>query len=738
MALTKEQVDQLGYQFFETPAQPGYNLEYAAVGPSGTVQKLDSGSADYLKSIGVTLTPNTRNEAGPLSKYSTSGGANVNTNYLQGLYNQIGVQQTAQGEQARVNALNQANGNYVGAPQVGTAQTSATLDATGAAARNALAVPQGSAAAALQPSLGQNVTEGATPGSIVPNTSSGAAAVDVSQPNPASVQAQPYTDPSLYKVDTQGIGPDGKPIYDIFAGDQHISDPNDPRLKGVNLTTLPGGKAPTGFQSKFQQGFNEANAAGVTGGSSTVSEYTEPRGNETANSFLQTDPILGQLVAQAQQYFSPQNQRASLSDTYNKLLKDSGVQAIDMELVNMKNIIEGSEDDIRNEVTKAGGFATDSQVLALTNARNKQLIKNYNTLLDTRNAKEKYLQTSLQLEQADREAADQKFNSMMNVGMQLAQYQQQMQQNARQQMQWYVGQVGFDGLYNSTKGDPYYVGLAEQTLGLPKGGLTSASNQAKEAKALAQQEQSLNLQVKQSQLLTDEYQRKKILSDISTSGKSTNYTPEEIYAYAQQYASTGAIPTGLPKGSFGLVSNIAKEIPKSPGQILDRVTGITPDKLGAAGDAYGALYSAVELAGQLKELDNQRWGGLVAGTLGKITGSENQQKYVDLKGQIVDLIARARSGAALTPSEEQRYSDMLPGRFNNPLGFGTDSQVKIDNFISALTSDLTNKTNSKGWVINGFTPVQVNGQTYKVGDVVQNSTGQMGRINTDGSITVIK
>ena len=72
----------------------------------------------------------------------------------------------------------------------------------------------------------------------------------------------------------------------------------------------------------------------------------------------------------------------------------------------MKNIIEGSEDDIRMEITKAGGFATDSQVLALTNARNKQLIKNYNTLLDTRNSKEKYLQTAIGLEQQDRQAAD--------------------------------------------------------------------------------------------------------------------------------------------------------------------------------------------------------------------------------------------------------------------------------------------------------------------------------------------
>lgn len=229
-----------------------------------------------------------------------------------------------------------------------------------------------------------------------------------------------------------------------------------------------------------------------------------------------------------------------------------------------------------------------------------------------------------------------------------------------------------------------------------------------------------------------------IYSQIAERNATTgsNVDPAQAVAYAQQYASTGTIPTGLPKGTFGIVSQIAKELPKSPGQIIDKATGVTPDKLGAAGDAYSSLYSAIELAGQLKELDTKRIGGITSGTVGKIFGSADQQRYIDLKNQITDLLGRARSGAALNAAEESRYSGMLPGRFSEPLGLGSQSGDRIDNFISALSSDLKNKADSKGWVINGLSTVNIEGKTYKVGDVISNGSST-GRVNADGSITLI-
>ena len=261
----------------------------------------------------------------------------------------------------------------------------------------------------------------------------------------------------------------------------------DESMKG---TPIPGTE-PISPSSKFEKGFKDALGAGEKvsdtgdGGAKIVNQYASGKKNDLTSTFIQGDEYIGGLMTSLQEFMDPKNQRTSLADTYKQMLKDSGVEAIDMELINTKKVIEGSEDDIRTEITKAGGFATDSQVLALTNARNKQLIKNYNTLLETRNAKEKYLQTAIGLEAQDRQAADQRFESMFNMGMQIANYQQQMTNNARTQAQWLASNIGFDGLYDATGGDKFAQGLIEQTLGLPQGGLLNAATQAR---TLRQQE----------------------------------------------------------------------------------------------------------------------------------------------------------------------------------------------------------------------------------------------------------
>ena len=238
----------------------------------------------------------------------------------------------------------------------------------------------------------------------------------------------------------------------------------------------------------------------------------------------------------------------------------------------------------------------------------------------------------------------------------------------------------------------------------------------------------LDVQYKRAQI-------SKIYSDMKeTGGGGTTADIASLVAYANEYAATGKIPTGLPKGQFGAIAQIAKELPKTPGQIVNVNTNVSPTGDATLQTGLGSIYSAVELAKQLKILDAERWGGVVSGTTGKIFGSEDQQRYVDLRSQIVDLLSRARSGAALTPSEEKRYGDMLPGRFSEPFGLGADSDLRIDNFINNISTDATNKAGAQGWAINGLTKVKVGGQEYTVGDVIE-INGIQGRINANGSIT---
>lgn len=449
-----------------------------------------------------------------------------------------------------------------------------------------------------------------------------------------------------------------------------------------------------------------------------------PEGPNLAQDLFDTDPYFQELQKMQQDYYSPENQRKSLTEEYKSMLKESGIEALDMDLINMKNVIDGTEDDIRNEVVKAGGFATDSQVLALTNARNKQLIKNYNTLLETRNAKSSYLDKMMTLTAQDRADADRRFDSMMNFEFKKLEYRDKMKQNAIAQYNRIIDTAGYDGLFQMAQasGDPTAISRIGKTLGMNNGGLKQLADIAAQDRARKIEKENLQTQLLQSQLKTDELQRQKIIREIN----ERNYDPSEVLAYAQQYASTGQIPTGLPKGSFGLVSQIAKELPKQPGALLDTQTGIKSSKISAGQeDGITALFDLTKKLNQLTTLYP---------STSKLFPTKTNQQYMDLKNEVVDLLARARTGAVISASEEAMYQKKIP----NPYYVNFYPETKLEDLRSSLSGKLDTWLGTTGTAIYGYSKVKVNGRDYVVGDVVQNEQGQVGRINADGSVTIIQ
>ena len=230
-------------------------------------------------------------------------------------------------------------------------------------------------------------------------------------------------------------------------------------------------------------------------------------------------------------------------------------------------------------------------------------------------------------------------------------------------------------------------------------------------------------------------QIKKLQQELSSNG--VNIEASDLIAYANQYASTGQIPTGLPKGSFGAVAQVAKETPKNEGSIVSTITGIKDSKVPAAEqDDLGRLYNIVNMSDRLKKLDEERIGGLVAGTTGKVFGSEKQSEYLTVRKAIVDEIARMQTGAALTIDEQDFYNDYLPGRFSETLFLGQSSNKKIDNFKSVMESKLKNSLQNRNLSIYGYSPIKLGGSEYKVGDVIE-VNGKRGRILPDGTIAEI-
>jgi hypothetical protein len=122
----------------------------------------------------------------------------------------------------------------------------------------------------------------------------------------------------------------------------------------------------------------------------------------------------------------------------------------------------------------------------------------------------------------------------------------------------------------------------------------------------------------------------------------------------------------------------------------------------------------------------------------KNLGSADQGSYLATRKAIVDDIQRMQSGAALTAEEQSFYADYLPGRLSESFFLGQDSLKKIENFETIMNNKLDNKLRTYGLSIYGYSKVKIGDKEYTVGDLITNASGQVGRVNSDGSITLVQ
>lgn len=258
---------------------------------------------------------------------------------------------------------------------------------------------------------------------------------------------------------------------------------------------------------------------------------------------------------------------------------------------------------------------------------------------------------------------------------------------------------------------------------------------------------ALDRQLKQSQLYTSSLQQSKLLQELNPTETADNGA---LASYGDQFAETGKLPSPSELKDSGLsvtqVTEYAKQSPKQGGVILSANTGVKPSNLSSAqADGIAALYDIKQKTAQLKALDLERQKGLGSAVIGKLLGSSDQQKYIDLRQEIVDLLSRARTGAALTAAEEKFYAGQLPGRVGQfgvlPGGnkglLGVQTQERIGNFESKIDGTLQTKLNASGAVIQGYSKVSVPSLgTKTVGEVVDIG-GTQYRVLPDGSLTDI-
>lgn len=263
----------------------------------------------------------------------------------------------------------------------------------------------------------------------------------------------------------------------------------------------------------------DANAAVQRGVGAVNQDAVQP---SIMGNIMETDKSFDSILTEYDKFHSPIQQKKSLIDEYKGLSDSLGINKINTDLIDAKRIIEGTEDDVRLEVEKAGGFATDSQVVALSNARNKSLIKNYNYLLESRDSAMTQLNTMMNLTIQDRQMAEAEFDRKMNYAFKVQDYKQKAISDAREGFNNYIKTAGADSFLASMVGNASSIARAENILGYPPGGLTQASIVATQQRAMDMSKENLQLDVLKSNLQTDALQRKKISSEIAKIDREGN------------------------------------------------------------------------------------------------------------------------------------------------------------------------------------------------------------------------
>lgn len=188
------------------------------------------------------------------------------------------------------------------------------------------------------------------------------------------------------------------------------------------------------------------------------------------------NPMVKTLYDTMNQMLSSTGTKQTFREEFDKMRTEQGIEGLSTELMNIKRVMDGTEDDIRDEITRAGGFATESQVQALTGARNKTLLKQAKSLQDQLEIKNDYVEQVMKLSGMDREQVEKDVDRKLGLAEKMIDLQGKMDTAARTNYNNIVTQVGYEGLAKGLQGNPRLQNQVEGLLGLSKGSLTQGSD----------------------------------------------------------------------------------------------------------------------------------------------------------------------------------------------------------------------------------------------------------------------
>ena len=226
-------------------------------------------------------------------------------------------------------------------------------------------------------------------------------------------------------------------------------------------------------------------------------QSTDPVFNAMSSSL---GPIMDSLNQVLQNINNPSLTAVSLQTEYNQLQEQYGPLKMQSDLMNMQNVMNGTTDDIRQEIQKGGGEATESQVMAMSAARNNVILKQYNALATQYQAAQTNVQNMMQYATTDQATQLKRqtdtasvVESMASIAMQAQSMGQTMFQNANTDLNKVVSNIGYTGLADQAQGDPQKLAQYEKILGLSSGALSDPTA-LKQMETYRQQQLSVSQQ----------------------------------------------------------------------------------------------------------------------------------------------------------------------------------------------------------------------------------------------------
>lgn len=321
--------------------------------------------------------------------------------------------------------------------------------------------------------------------------------------------------------------------------------------------------------------------SGAAAANNAAGNIPQSQDASAATAALANDPGYQQLLKDQQMYQSAENQGETLAKQYQDLESQYDIPGLQTQLINMQAIINGTEGDIRTEVTASNGFATNSQVLALSDARNKTLIQNYNQLQGTLTNAQNQVTTMIGLDEKDQENALNAITTKMGIDEQVSDYAQKFQANAKEGYSTIISAVGINGLYHSLmNSDPTGGALASaaQVLGMTPVELKGAADAAQKQQDLDTQGKEMGIASSAQSIASSKQNMQSTALDIAQ--KKQTLLGDEGVPVPGKAGQQGYTDTGVKLNNSNAYSQITDQW-KSDGA-LDSDNKIPPQYYNAA------------------------------------------------------------------------------------------------------------------------------------------------------------